>query len=52
MKMKFERQHNKKERQADRDKERIIYALASRLRNGNLRESEKITTIAKLKEIV
>lgn len=52
MKMANKRQHNKKERQESRDKERVINALASRLVSGNLRDSEKLATIEKLRSIV
>lgn len=52
--MKFSIKHktNKKERKETRDKERVIHALASRLVHGNLRDSEKVKTIERLRSIV
>lgn len=52
MKMKFNRQHGKKQNKETRDKDRVINALASRLVSGNLKDSEKIATIEKLRSLV
>ena len=52
MKFSNKRQHGKKQNKETRDKERVINALASRLVSGNLRDSEKLATIEKLRSIV